>query len=99
MPTDWDVENRTLVFPWLRDSLLSLLQNHQDFPKPAIKEILQRTSEAVKGFHDKDWIHIGTALCISNTLLQELALIVAPRSETRQHHGRLVSQRARHPYD
>ncbi len=91
MPSDWDVENRTLVYPWLSDTLLSLLQNHQDFPKPAIKQILQRTSEAVKELHDKDWIHIGTALCMLNLMLQDLAPIVAARFETRQHHGRLVS--------
>lgn len=78
MPTDWNVDNCTLFYPWLRGSLLSLLQNHKDLPKAAIKEILRRVSEAVKGFHDKDWIHIGTAPCISNLVLQELALIVAP---------------------
>lgn len=58
MPTDWNVENRTLVYPWLRDTLLSLLQKNKNFPKPAIKEILRCTSEAVKELHDKDWIHI-----------------------------------------
>ncbi|KAI5798908.1 kinase-like domain-containing protein [Geopyxis carbonaria] len=58
MPTDWNVENCTLVYPWLRDSLLSLVQGQPDFPKSAIKEILRCTSEAVKAFHDKDWIHI-----------------------------------------
>lgn len=40
MITDCDVANHPLVFPWLTDTLLSLLKHHPNLDKPARKKIL-----------------------------------------------------------
>lgn len=59
MHVDYNEQERILVYPYFRDTFLALLREHPDFPIKEIKKILRCTAEAVKEFHDKDWIHIG----------------------------------------
>ncbi|KAF2839812.1 hypothetical protein M501DRAFT_1010836 [Patellaria atrata CBS 101060] len=47
-----------LVYSYLRDTLLAIMQEDPDFPLTERKKILRRTREAIQELHGKDWIHI-----------------------------------------
>jgi len=65
MHVDYNQEERILVYKYFRHTLLALITEHPDFPVAEIKKILRYTGEAIKEFHGKGWIHIGTVLAYS----------------------------------
>jgi len=72
MHIDYNQEERILVYKYFRHTLLALIMEYPDFPVAEIKKILRRTGEAVKEFHDKGWIHIGTMLRTPDIAFQNL---------------------------
>lgn len=72
MHIDYNQKERILVYKYFRDTLLALITEYPDFPAGEIKKILRYTGEAVKEFHDKGWIHIGTMLRTRDIALQDL---------------------------
>jgi len=72
MHIDYNQEERILVYKYFRHTLLALITEYPEFPVAEIKKILRYTGEAVKEFHDKGWIHIGTMLPTQYIALQNL---------------------------
>jgi hypothetical protein len=60
MHVDHNPDEHVLVYPYFRHTLLALIREYPDFPVVERKKILRFTAEAIKEFHDQDWIHIGT---------------------------------------
>lgn len=69
MHVDFNQEERILVYKYFRHTLLALITEYPDFPATEIKKILRCTGEAVKEFHDKGWIHLGTMLHTQGIIL------------------------------
>jgi serine/threonine protein kinase len=63
MHIDYNQEERVLVYKYFRHTLLALIAERPHFPAAEVKKILRYTGEAIKEFHDKGWIHLGTMLC------------------------------------
>lgn len=59
MHVDYNEKENVLVYDYYKHTFLALLSHYPDFPRAEIKKILRCTTEAVKGLHDKDWIHFG----------------------------------------
>ena len=72
MHIDYNQEEHILVYQYFRHTLLALITEYPNFPSAEIKKILRHTGEAVKEFHDKGWIHIGTMLRTPDIALQDL---------------------------
>ena len=60
MHTDCNQEQRILVYPYFRDTLLGLIKDDSEVLFPERKKILRRVGEAIQELHRKEWIHIGT---------------------------------------
>ena len=60
MHTDCNQEQRILVYPYFRDTLLGLIKDDSELLFPERKKILHRVGEAIQELHRKEWIHIGT---------------------------------------
>ncbi|KZL64541.1 kinase-like protein [Colletotrichum tofieldiae] len=54
---DCNNEEGILVYPYYGSTLLSLIQEDQDFPVLERKKILRATGEAIQELHSKDWMH------------------------------------------
>jgi len=62
MHVDSNDEEKLLIYPYYRNTLLRLLQEDPEVSDAARKRILRQTAEEViQELHSKDWIHIGTA--------------------------------------
>ena len=62
MHVDSNDEEKLLIYPYYRNTLLRLLQEDPEVSDAARKRILRQTAEeAVQELHSKDWNHIGTA--------------------------------------
>jgi serine/threonine protein kinase len=61
-PVDYNVEEKTVVYEYLKEDLLSLVQNNPDFPVAARKQILFEVGKALQELHAKNKIHIGMKL-------------------------------------
>ncbi|WQF82771.1 Putative protein kinase [Colletotrichum destructivum] len=58
MHIDCNHDESTLVYPYYKTTLLSLIQNDPEFPTLERKKILRHTGEAIQELHSKGWIHI-----------------------------------------
>jgi len=74
MHIDYNQEERILVYNYFRHTLLALITEYPDFPAAERKKILRSTGEAVKEFHDKGWIYLGTMLRTRDIALPGLEL-------------------------
>jgi hypothetical protein len=54
MHTDYNHEEAVLVYPSFKSTLLSLMQNHPEFPWDGRKKILRQVAEAIEELHSKD---------------------------------------------
>jgi hypothetical protein len=62
MHLDSNEEEKLLIYPYYRNTLLRLLQEDPEVSDAARKRILRQTAEeAIQELHSKDWNHIGTA--------------------------------------
>ena len=68
MHIDCNQQEGILVYPYLRSTLLTLIQEDANFPPAERKKILRRVGEAIQELHAKDWIHIGTLFKIQRLL-------------------------------
>ncbi|KAI0809769.1 hypothetical protein GGR55DRAFT_165823 [Xylaria sp. FL0064] len=59
MHVDCNYEEGILIYPYYKSTLLSLIQNHSDFPPLQRRKILRHVAEAIKELHSKNWIHIS----------------------------------------
>ncbi|KAL2175466.1 kinase-like domain-containing protein [Thermothelomyces heterothallicus CBS 202.75] len=58
MPIDFNAQDRIVVYPYFRDTLLGLMRADPDFPPTELKKILRCVGEAIQEFHAKDWLHL-----------------------------------------
>lgn len=57
--TDCNHEENVLVFPFVKSTLLALIQGNPEFPTEGRKKALRQVGEAIQELHSKDWIHLG----------------------------------------
>ena len=60
MPIDFNPEDRTVVYPYFTNTLLSLMRADPDFPPAELRKILRCVGEAIQEFHTNGWLHLGT---------------------------------------
>lgn len=60
MPVDFNPEDRIVLYPYFRDTLLDLMRADPAFPPTELKKILRYVGEAIQEFHAKSWLHLGT---------------------------------------
>lgn len=60
MPIDFNPEDRIVVYPYFRDTLLDLMRADPAFPPAELKKVLRCVGEAIQEFHAKGWLHLGT---------------------------------------
>jgi tRNA A-37 threonylcarbamoyl transferase component Bud32 len=66
MHIDENQEESVLVYPYFRDTLLTLIREDQDLPLAERKKILRRVGEAIQELHSNNWIHGGTTSTSQN---------------------------------
>lgn len=60
MPIDFNPEDRIVIYPYFRDTLLDLVRADPGFPPAELKKVLRYLGEALQEFHTKGWLHLGT---------------------------------------
>ncbi|KAI1163243.1 kinase-like domain-containing protein [Nemania serpens] len=58
MPIDFNPEDRIVVYPYFRDTLLDLMRADPAFPPAELKKVLRCVGEAIQEFHAKGWLHL-----------------------------------------
>ncbi|AEO58481.1 kinase-like protein [Thermothelomyces thermophilus ATCC 42464] len=54
---DANQDERILVYPYFRNTLLALIKEDPDFPPAERVKVLRVVAEAIQELHSKDWIH------------------------------------------
>jgi len=57
--TDTNKEGLILVYPYFRDTLLTLVEKDPEFPPPERLKIMRAVAEAVVELHAEFWVHSG----------------------------------------
>ncbi|KAI0403968.1 kinase-like protein [Xylaria palmicola] len=58
MPVDFNPEDRIVVYPYFRDTLLDLIRADPAFPPEELKKVLRYVGEAIQEFHAHGWLHL-----------------------------------------
>lgn len=56
---DANQDERILVYPYFKNTLLALITEDPDFPPAERVKVLRVVAEAIQELHSKDWIHNG----------------------------------------
>jgi serine/threonine protein kinase len=58
LPIDSIVDESILIYPYLTEDLMSVMQKHE-LPKAQTKRILLDALRGLKELHDCNWVHTG----------------------------------------